>query len=284
MIWSTESFLGVSDLLLSSCSQYIYVSSYRVFADSQVITERSPRLLDVSNDVEYLATDEYALAKARQEDLLRLSRHGNWTIVRPAITYDGSGRFQLCTLESGTWLRLALAGHDVPLASEMLSKQTTMTWGGDVARMISRLVGNSSAMGEDFNVCSSKHQRWSDIANFYRKVVQLNVREVPLVEYEWGVGGVYQCRYDRMFNRVMDNSKVLAVTGLSESDFICAEDGLSRELASFLVAPKLRPVPMRQLGRLDCLGGGIFGPKKLYLTGDVDMVGIIKYYFGRIFG
>ena len=153
MVWSTDAFQGACDALLGSCRQYVFLSSYRVFADSPVITERSPRLLDVTGDAEYLATDEYALAKARQEDLLRGSGRGGWTIVRPAITYS-VGRLQLCTLECGTWLPLALAGHAVPLPPEMLSRQTTMTWGGDVALMISRLLGGEAALGEDYDVCT----------------------------------------------------------------------------------------------------------------------------------
>ena len=284
MVWSTESFSKVRDLLLSSCAQYVYLSSYRVFADSPVITEESPRLLDVCDNADYLATDEYALAKARQEDLLRASCRGNWTIVRPAITYDGSGRFQLCTLESGSWLRLALAGHAVPLAKEMLSKQTTMTWGGDVALMISLLAGNPAARGEAFNVCTSKHQSWMEVADAYRSVVPLRVCEASLTEYEQAAGGIYQCRYDRMLNRVMDNAKVLRATGMSESDLMGIEEGLPRELEVFLRAPKFRAAPMRQLGRLDRLGGGLFGPAVLRRDLGAGASEIARYYAGRLLG
>ena len=284
LVWSTDAFSIVCDLLLSSCAQYVYLSSYRVFADSPVITEESPRLLDACDDAAYLATDEYALAKARQEDLLRASNQGNWTIVRPAITYDGSGRFQLCTLESGSWLRLVLAGHSVPLATEMLSKQTTMTWGGDVALMLSRLVGNPAAFGEAFNVCTSKHQSWAEIAGAYSSVVPLRVREVSLAEYERAAGGIYQCRYDRMFDRVMDNTKVLRMAGMSESDLLGIEEGLPRELGAFLCSPQFRPTPMRSLGRLDRLGGGFFGSAALRRATGEGAFGMVKYYAGRLLG
>lgn len=284
MVWQTDAFSGIRELLLSSCTQYVYLSSYRVFADSPVIVEDSPRLLDACEDAEYLATDEYALAKARQEDLLRAAGRGNWTIVRPTITYDGSGRFQLCTLESGSWLRLVLAGHTVSLATEMLSKQTTMTWGGDVALMISRLIGNPTALGEDFNTCTSKHQSWEEVADVYRSVVPLRVREVSLAEYERAAGGIYQCRYDRMFDRVMDNAKVLRAVGMSESDLIGIEKGLPRELEAFLRSPKFRAAPMRQLGRLDRLGGGLFGPATLRREMDAGAPEMARYYAGRLLG
>lgn len=284
MVWSSQAFFGMLDLLLSSCAQYVYLSSYRVFADNPVITEESPRLLDVCDDAGYLATDEYALAKARQEDLLRASGRGNWTIVRPAITYDGSGRFQLCTLESGSWLRLALAGHTVSLAAEMLSKQTTMTWGGDVALMISRLAGNPAALGEAFNACTSKHQSWMEVVDAYRSVVPLRVREVSLAEYERAAGGIYQCRYDRMLNRIMDNAKVLSAVDMSESDLMGIEEGLPRELEAFLRDPRFRVAPMRQLGRLDRLGGGLFGPMTLRREMGAGASEMARYYVGRLLG
>lgn len=283
MVRGTGEFRQILDLLLSSCSQYVYLSSYRVFADSPVITERSSRLLDVSDDAVYLSTDEYALAKARQEDLLRRSGSGNWTIVRPAITY-AQGRFQLCTLECDTWLPMTLAGHPVPLATEMLSKQTTMSWGGDVALMIARLSGSSEALGEDYNASDSRHQSWADVAEVYKGLVPLEVREVPLCDYEGAAGAVYQCRYDRMFDRVIDNSKILAATGLSEGELMGIEEGIPRELGACLRDPKLRSAGKRQLGRLDRLGGGFFSPRAFSALEGASPLGYMKYLLGRTVG
>ena len=86
MVWSSSEFRERCASFLASTDQYVFLSSYRVYADSPVITEESPRLLDACEDGEYLATDEYALAKARCEDALVMSGRKNWTIVRPAIT------------------------------------------------------------------------------------------------------------------------------------------------------------------------------------------------------
>ena len=283
MVWSTEAFRGVRDLLLASCSQYVYLSSYRVFADSTVIDERSPRLLEACGDAEYLATDEYALAKARQEDLLRVSGRGNWTVARPAVTYS-RGRFQLCTLECDVWMPMAIAGHPVPLASEMLPKQATMSWGGDVALMISRLVGNPAALGEDFNVCTSKHRSWAEIAEVYQGTLPLEVKGVPLGAFERAFGNAYQCRYDRMFDRVMDNAKVLRATGLAESDLLGVDEGIPRELGPFLAAPRFRSAGKRQLGRLDRLGGGFFSPIGFSSLEGASPLGYAKYLAGRVLG
>ena len=54
-------------------------------------------------DEEYLKTDEYALSKARQEDILHRSGKNNWTVIRPYITYSEI-RLQLGVLEKELWL------------------------------------------------------------------------------------------------------------------------------------------------------------------------------------
>lgn len=98
MVYNTDEFkLRVKDML-DSCNQYVFLSSSRVYANSNsAITEDSSRLLDVTNDSEYLATDEYALTKARQENVLKESGRTNWTIIRPYITF-AENRLQLGVL------------------------------------------------------------------------------------------------------------------------------------------------------------------------------------------
>lgn len=86
MGYTTDEFRKRFLLLLDSCKQYMFLSSARVYSGVDgLITEETPRLLDVCMDEEYLATDEYALAKARQEDMLKNSERNNWTIIRPYI-------------------------------------------------------------------------------------------------------------------------------------------------------------------------------------------------------
>ena len=80
MVYTTEEFQYKVDLFLNSTKQYVFMSSSRVYADSKTpITENSARLLEVCKDEVYLKTDEYALSKARQEDLLCESGKSNWT-------------------------------------------------------------------------------------------------------------------------------------------------------------------------------------------------------------
>lgn len=165
MVWSTAEFADRVEQCLNATGQYVFVSSYRVYADSPVIAEDSPRLLDVVDDSDYLKTDEYALAKARCENMLFESGKKNWTIVRPAVTYDGTGRFQLAVHESEVWLRRALNDIPVPLPDVICGKQGTMTWGGDVARMIALLIGNPQALS-----VHRVNERTSDLARNIRNL------------------------------------------------------------------------------------------------------------------
>lgn len=250
MSYSTSEFRGRYQQLLKNTKQYIFLSSYRVFADDEIITEESPRLLDVSTNEEYLKTDEYSLAKARQEDILRSAKTSNWTIVRPAITYSKE-RFQLGTLEADAWLWRALQGKKVILPKAMMDKVTTLTWAGDVAWIIARLVGNKKAFAEDFNVATTERHTWLDVVKIYQKIVDLKVKLVDTEEYISVIGGEYQLKYDRLFNRKLDNQKVLNVVG--RRDFLDLSSGLHRELGEFIKHPTFAHVDTERHNQMDTL-------------------------------
>jgi nucleoside-diphosphate-sugar epimerase len=252
MSYGTSDFRRIHGILLNRTEHYLFVSSYRVFADTGTtpITERSARLLDVCDDKKYLATDEYALAKARQEDILRASGRSNWTILRPCITYS-RGRFQFGTLEANTICYRALQNMPVIMAREILPKSTTMTWAGDVARLIAKLVLNGEARGEDFNVVTSEHHTWAEVASYYREFIGLEVVETDLEVYTKVVGAPYQVKYDRLFHRILDNSKVLRTTGVEQSEFVTLREGLKRELYEFKRNPYFQYPDISVNARMD---------------------------------
>jgi len=236
MLYSTEQFRERYEILLSGADHYIFLSSYRVYDGCRVpITEETPRLLDVSTNREFLATDDYALIKARQEDLLQASGYDNWTIVRPAITYS-KRRFQLVTLEAPIVVARALKGLPVVLPQQALSVQATMSWAGDVAKLFSRLLLNPAAYCERFTLATAEHHAWGAVAEFYREIIGLQVVAADTEDYLGILGGSkaarYQLAYDRLFERIVDNSKVLRVTGLAQADFMPLRRGLERELTA----------------------------------------------------
>ena len=238
MIYRTAEFQQRYEMLLNHAPHYLFLSSYRVYGDNgRPITEQSPRLLDTVRDQEYLATDEYALAKARQENLLTGAPRRNWTILRPAITYSTT-RFQLGTMEASEFLRRMLTGKTVPFPREMLDKQTTLSWAGDVARMIAKLVSNEQAFGETFTLATAEHHSWREVIELYKSILGGKVQIVDLKTYSEILGRPWQIKYDRMYNRVIDNSKALAATGLTQASLMPLCDGLRIELADFSRFPR----------------------------------------------
>lgn len=232
MVYSTFEFVDRYKQLLAAAKQYIFLSSYRVYADNglEPITEESPLLLDVVKDAKYRKTDEYALTKARQEKLLRESGCGNYTIVRPSVTFSKL-RFQLGTLEAGVLIHRMLQKRPVVFARDILKKQAAFSWAGDVAEMIECLILNPKALGEIFNVCSAEKQTWGDVAGYYREIAGLEIVPVDLKTYAKIAGGWYQIMYDRMVDRVMDNSKILGLMGKTQKDLHPVRETLAGELA-----------------------------------------------------
>jgi len=236
LMYPGDTFRARHALLLENTSHYVYLSSYRVYDGIEVpVRETSPRLLDNSNDEAFLATDDYALFKARGEDVLQHSSYDNWTIVRPAITYS-KRRFQLVTLEAPIVVARALKGLPVVLPEEALSVPATMTWAGDVARMFTGILFNPRAFREAFTLATAEHRTWGEIADYYQAILGLNYVAVPAEDYLQILGGSpsarYQLAYDRLFSRVIDNSKILRVAGLEQADLMMLQQGLTRELTA----------------------------------------------------
>jgi len=237
MLYSAEQFRERVDILPQNTDHYIFLSSYRIYDGSVVpITEDdTPRLLDVSENEEFLSTDDYSLTKARQEDILQDSGYDNWTIVRPAITYS-KYRFQLVTLEAHIVVARALKGLPLVLPKEALSVQATMSWAGDVAKMFSGLILNPAAYRERFTLATAEHHTWGEIAEYYKEIIGLKVVWADTEDYLTIMGGSkgarYQLDYDRLFERIVDNSKVLRVAELKQADFMPLRCGLERELSA----------------------------------------------------
>lgn len=214
MIYNSKEFSYRVDRLLGACKQYVFLSSSRVYADSEEpISECSPRLLDVCKNADYLKTDEYALSKAREENVLLELEHKNWTIIRPYITYSEI-RLQLGVLEKDYWLYQALHDRTIVFSKDIASKTTTLTYGYDVARGIAAILGEDDALGEIFHITVDEHHTWQEIFDMYLRVLEeelgrkpkvLMLEENPRVKIK---GHEWQVIYDRYFNRVFDNRKI----------------------------------------------------------------------------
>jgi len=238
MSYGRYAFADYYKLFLDNTEHYIFLSSCRVYDDKeQPIKETSPRLWDSSEDKALLASHDYCIYKAQNEDLLMASPYNNFTIVRPATTFS-TGRLQLVTLEFKDCVARALMGKKVVLPIQAKDKPATLSWGGDVAKMIARLLFKKEAMREAYNVCSAEHQTWETIAEYYRELVGLEAVWVDKEDYlrilspEIKPNVRWQLEYARLFRRITDNAKVLAVTGLKQEELTPMYEGLKFEIGN----------------------------------------------------
>lgn len=238
MDYSGDSFEEYYRLFLDNTSHYIYLSSCRIYDDKeQPIKETSPRLLDSSEDEVLRASKDYCIRKAQDEDRLVASSYDNWTVVRPATTFS-TMRLQLVTLEFKNFIDRAMMGKKIVLPVQAKDKPATLGWGGDVAKQIAHILFKEEAKREVYNVCSAEHKTWGEIAEYYRELIGAEVVWVDKEDYlsilspEGSLVRRWQLEYARLFHRITDNSKVLALTGLKQEDIISMYDGLKLEIGN----------------------------------------------------
>ena len=108
----------------------------------------------------------------------------------------------------------------------------------EMGHSVARLVLNDRAVGEAFTVATAEHHSWGEMAELYASLRGLKAVWAPEEDFlrivdpnPWNQGFAWQLRTDRLFDRVIDNSKALAATGLTQGDLMPTAKGLERELA-----------------------------------------------------
>lgn len=251
MVYSTTSFKERVHLLLTSTSQYVFLSSSRVYANSELpIKETSPRLLDVSEDSEFLSTDEYSLTKARQEDILKNSGLSNWTIIRPYITYS-EDRLQLGVLEKEEWLYRAMKGRTIIFDESVKDKLTTLTYAYDVALTIKNIINiKNKSFGNIFQVACNfdKSLTWMKVLDIYTATLEKYLGKVPKVLFLDSTSfkkfrpeiSYYQVSKDRQYDRRFNCCEISKIVEID--NFVLPEDGLKYCLEQFIENPHFKQI------------------------------------------
>ena len=237
LCYPTAELVRTLPRMLGHTGQYVFLSSGRVYANLECpVRETSPRLIDVSDDKLLLNSDDYCIYKARGENILFDQPRKNWTIVRPATTYSYL-RYQLVTLEAADTVGRARRGKPVVLPEPARNKPATLSWGGDAGRLIGGLLFRDAALGEAFNINSAEHHTWQEIADYYKDICGLEAVWADKEDYlkilspdPYAMGKRWQLDYARLFDRIVDNRKVLEVTGMKQSDMRPLYDGLKMEI------------------------------------------------------
>ena len=108
-------------------------------------------------------------------------------------------------------------------------------WAGNSGKLIANLLFKPDAIGETFTVYSGHGLTWGEVAELYTELTGV---QIDWCEEEEFLAHIYKYKsdrfywkYDRRYNRDMDCSKILRVTGLSANDFMSVKDGIRIELA-----------------------------------------------------
>lgn len=229
---SVDDYKPVHKLLCSKTDQLIFLSSYRVYADLQhPITESAPMLADVvKDDEEFFKTENYALPKARCEKFLREeSDTKNWTVVRPVISFSDK-RFDLITVSGHEIIDAARSGKTVILPEAAKNLTAGLDWAGNSGKLIANLLFKKECFGEAYTVSSGQNLTWGEVADIYTRLTGVNFKWADTEDYVNTGHGGYILIYDRLYDRAVDNTKILKATGLKKDDFTSIEEGIKIEL------------------------------------------------------
>ena len=254
MIYTPTEFCARYEYILQNTKHYVFLSSSRVYADSKVaITEQSDRLLDTVDDPAFVASEKYAIAKAKQEDMLRACVFNNYSIIRPYITY-GNNRFQLGIYEKEDWLYRVIHGRSVVFSRDIADKLTTMTYARDVAAGIAAIIGKREAYGEAFHITCCYPLKWDEILDVYKRVLGSRGYSTKVIyanDASEIINREEQIKYDRAYNRVFDNHKIGKYVNVE--DFYSQDEGLELCLNEFLDNPVFKSINWITQARMDRL-------------------------------
>ena len=229
-----EEYKPIHKLLTDNTKHLIFLSSYRVYADlKHPVTEDAPQLIDTSTDEEFLRQDTYGLSKSKAEHFIINSSPKNWTIIRPVISFSDK-RLDLVVHSGHALIDMVKAGRVIPMPEEAKDKTAGLDWAGNSGKLIAHLLFKEDAFGEAFTVSSAQNLTWGQVADIYTELIGATFEWFSTEKYMDIVGDLkdwkWNLYYDRLFDRNIDNSKILRVTGLKSQDFVSIKDGIITEL------------------------------------------------------
>ena len=224
-----DDYAPYHELLSQSTDHLIFLSSYRVYADVRhPITENAPQLIDViKDDPEFHKNDTYGLAKSRCERFLADNPYPkNWTVVRPVISFS-ERRFDIILTSDHDVIDAARSGRAIKLPLEAKDLVAGLDWAGNSGKLIANLLFKKECIGEAYTISTAQGLTWSEVADIYTELLGVNFEWAP-ADYP---SDTWRWKYDRIYSRDIDNSKVLAATGLKPEDFKPIKEGVRIELA-----------------------------------------------------
>ena len=206
-------------------SKYSYTLKYHSSPD---------KFIDIMLYREPMENEDYAVPKAKCEDYLFSERAGeNWTVVRPVISFSKL-RLDLLLYSKDAILKAAERGEELIMPKTVRDFGAGIDWAGNSGKLIANLLFKKETIGEVFTVYSGHGLTWGEVAEEYSRLTGVKIRwcseEEFLAVRENINKNIWIWKYDRAFDRAIDASKILKVTGLSASDFASIGEGIQKEL------------------------------------------------------
>lgn len=231
-----EKYRPYHELLTAHTEHLIITSSYRVYANEQIpITESAPTLYAASDNKEFVEKETYAISKAKIEAIAREDKENiNWTIIRPVISFS-EYRFDVVMRSGHLVIDAAKEGKTVLLPEAAKNVTAGVDWAGNTGKLIANLMFKKEALGEAYTISSAPNLTWKEIADLYTELVGTKFEWVDMETYreddKMSQNFYWALLYDRLFDRKIDNTKVLKATGLKAEDFLSVREGLKLELS-----------------------------------------------------
>ena len=232
---NVEDYKKIHGFLSANTDHLIFLSSYRVYADVEhPIKETSPLLLDVSTDKEFLRQETYALSKAKAEKfIIEDSGTDNWTIVRPVISFS-QYRLDIVTISGQTVIERQKERKPIFLPIQAKNLTAGLDWAGNSGKLIANLLLKKEALKQIYTISSAQNLTWGEVADIYTDVLETEFEWIDTNEWlshaEYIQNSYWAAVYDRLFDRTIDNSKVLKTTKLTKTDFKSIREGIQTEL------------------------------------------------------
>ena len=223
-----EDYIPYHELLSKNTDHLIFLSSYRVYADLEhPITENAPQLIDVIKDHQaFIEGDNYGLSKSKAEIYLKNNDWPkNWTVVRPVISFSDK-RLDIILTSANRVVEAARTGEVLKLPIEAKNLTAGLDWAGNSGKLIANLLFKKECIGEAYTISSAQNLKWCEVTDIYTELLGVKFEWVPADFPEHFL----HRKYDRAYDRAVDNSKVLAATGLTAEDFTSIRDGIITEL------------------------------------------------------
>lgn len=263
-LYNSKEFSDRYEDLLQSTSQYICLSSGAVYADQKPPkTEESPRYMEsappILGDYRYYW---YCYEKARIEDILLTCSYNNWVIVRPGITI-GPKHFFWGFWYDEEWTHRIINGQQVIIPEDLLNYKASISYGGDVSKLIMGIIGNPSTLKKLYNVTAENSITWGDFLEMWKKSFEkygyhLNVKKIKdsrilYTKSPWK-GREYGYIRARLLDRTFDSSKVYQI---SKPIFVSIQEKLDEWIHACINQSsfKIRRTKIASVARIDILTG-----------------------------